>query len=255
MTEGDADDFRRSLAERLGDNTVRRHCSRARQFFGAAVKRRLLGTNPFGSMKRLTVQGSPDRFYFVTVEETEKVLAACPDGQWRLLVALARFGGLRTPSESLLVAWRDVDWAASRLTVHSPKTEHCGKGTRVVPIFPELLPHLEAAWEQAEPGAEFAVTRYRDGRQNLRTHLERIICSAGLNPWPKPWQNMRSSRETELVETYPVHVVTNWLGNTPAVAARHYLQTTDQHFQRAIGKPDEKAQRKAQQSGAELART
>ena len=63
---------------------------------------------------------------------------------------------------------------------------------------------------------------------------------------------MRFSRETELVETYPVHVVTNWLGNTPAVAARHYLQTTDQHFQRAIGKPDEKAQRKAQQSEAEL---
>jgi hypothetical protein len=45
------------------------------------------------------------------------------------------------------------------------------------------------------------------------------------------------------------------------VAARHYLQTTDQHFQRAIGeaagageKRSEKAQRKAQQLGAELSR-
>ena len=41
---------------------------------------------------------------------------------------------------------------------------------------------------------------------------------------------MRSSRETELVERFPVHVVTAWLGNTPEIARRHYLQVTDEHF-------------------------
>lgn len=48
---------------------------------------------------------------------------------------------------------------------------------------------------------------------------------------------MRSSRETELVETYPVHVVTAWLANTGSVAAKHYLQTTEEHFEKAVQNP------------------
>jgi hypothetical protein len=45
---------------------------------------------------------------------------------------------------------------------------------------------------------------------------------------------LRASRETELVEKYPVQVVTAWLGNTPSVAMRHYLMTTDEHFDAAV---------------------
>ena len=37
--------------------------------------------------------------------------------------------------------------------------------------------------------------------------MHRIIRRAGLTPWPKPFQNLRSTRETELAETYPLHVV------------------------------------------------
>ena len=70
----------------------------------------------------------------------------------------------------------------------------------------------------------------------LRTQAIRIIKQAGLEPWPKVFQNLRSSRETELVEQFPVHVVTSWLGNTPSVAQKHYLQTHDEHFRKAIEK-------------------
>lgn len=48
-------------------------------------------------------------------------------------------------------------------------------------------------------------------------------------------QNLRSTRETELAETFPIHVVTRWIGNTVPVAAKHYLQLTDEHFDRAVG--------------------
>lgn len=44
---------------------------------------------------------------------------------------------------------------------------------------------------------------------------------------------LRSSRETELADAYPAHVVCSWLGNTPKVAAKHYLQVTSEHFDRA----------------------
>ena len=34
-----------------------------------------------------------------------------------------------------------------------------------------------------------------------------------------------------------MHVVCSWIGNTKAVAAKHYLQTTDEHFRKATQNP------------------
>jgi hypothetical protein len=31
-----------------------------------------------------------------------------------------------------------------------------------------------------------------------------------------------------------MHVVCAWIGNSQAVAAKHYLQTTDEHFEKAL---------------------
>ena len=44
--------------------------------------------------------------------------------------------------------------------------------------------------------------------------------------WPKLWVNPKSTRETELAETYPIHVVTAWLGNSP--------QVTDEQYETAV---------------------
>ncbi|MBN1590959.1 MAG: site-specific integrase [Pirellulales bacterium] len=178
----------------------------------------------------------------MTREEIEKVLEACPDAQWRLIVALSRFGGLRCPSEHLALRWRDVDWARGRFTVHSPKTEHHPGGeSRQLPLFPEVKKYLDEVWEQAEPGTEYVITQYRDTNQNLRSRLLDIIWAAGLKEWPKLFQNMRSTRQTELAEIYPMHVVCDWIGNSAAVAAKHYLQTTDEHFAQASQETVKKA--------------
>ena len=132
------------------------------------------------------------------------------------------------------LCWGDVDWATNRITVRSAKTEHHeGGASRIIPLFPELLPPLREVFEQAEPGAMRIITRYRPSTQNLRTQFHRIIRKAGLEPWPKLFQNLRSSRETELAERWPLHVVCAWIGNSQAVAAKHYLQVTDDHFDRA----------------------
>jgi integrase len=236
ISPGDADEFRLDLMGRLAENTARRFCGRSKQFFRAAVRKKIIRENPFGDMKQCNVKGNPSRFYFITREEAEKVLAACPDAQWRLLFALSRFGGLRCPSEHCGLRWGDVDWERGRITVTSPKTEaHEGGESRQIPIFPELRPYLEEAWEQAEfpSGTEFVITRYRDVNSNLRTSLQRIIRRAGLTPWPKLWQNLRSTRETELAESFPIHVVCAWIGNSQKVAAKHYLQVRDTDFEKA----------------------
>ena len=100
------------------------------------------------------------------------------------------------------------------------------KATRLVPIFPELRPYLEEAWEQAEEGAEFVVSSRGD--DTLGTGMERIIRNAGLEPWPKLFQNCRATRATELVAAgWPEYKVCKWLGHTEVIARRHYWQVTD----------------------------
>ncbi len=141
----------------------------AKQYFRVAVRRRIIRDNPFEGIKT-TAPANPDRMAFVTRGDIQKVLDACPDAEWRLIFALARYGGLRTPSETLGLRWGDIDWANNRITVHSPKTEHhAGKDQRIIPLFPELLPHLQESFDHAVEGAEFVITRYRDAKQNLRT--------------------------------------------------------------------------------------
>jgi len=127
-----------------------------------------------------------------------------------------------------------VDWERGRFLVRSPKTEHHeGGGERWVPIFPELRPYLEDAFERAAPGTVFLINRYRDTNANLRTQLMRIIRRAGVTAWPKLFQNMRASRETELAAEYPLHVVCAWIGNSALIAQKHYLQVTESDFERA----------------------
>jgi len=249
ISPGHADEFRLHLVKGgLGENSVRKHVSIAKQFFRAALRKRLIVENPFAGMKA-SVLPNRERFYFVSVEEARKVLAACPDSQWRLLFALARYGGLRIPSEALELRWVDVNWAESKILVHSVKTEHHGadKATRLIPIFAELRPYLEEVWEQAAPGTEHVITRYRDSNANLRTQLERVIRKAGLEPWEKPWQNCRSTRATELEARFPSHVVRAWLGHSEAIAQRFYLQVTDTDFAKALEPAPEAVRNPVQQ--------
>lgn len=58
---------------------------------------------------------------------------------------------------------------------------------------------------------------------------------AGLAPWPRLFQNLRSTRATELADEFPGHVVSSWLGHSEDIAKEHYRQVTDDHFARATG--------------------
>ena len=233
VTHADADAFLIHLRQLYAGGTAGRTFRMAQQFFRAAIRGRLVAENPFADAK-VPSQVNPAKQFFVTPEMAQRVLDACPDAEWRLLFALSRYGGLRCPSEHLALTWQDVDWERGRFLVHSCKTEHHeGKGERWVPIFPELRPFLEAVFDQAEPGTVHVITCKRYVQQNLRTRFTKIIRRAGLTPWPKLFHNLRASRETELAQSFPLHVVCAWIGNSQLIAAKHYLQVTDADYERA----------------------
>jgi hypothetical protein len=117
---------------------------------------------------------------------------------------------------------------------------HPGKEKRTFPLFPDLREHLQAGFD---PLAIYVVNeRIRASAQgkagwrncNLRTQFERILKRAGLTPWPRLFHNLRSSRQSELAESIPTHVVCEWLGTSDDIARKHYYQVTADHFREAV---------------------
>ena len=72
ITTGDALAWRRNLLKKgLAENTVRRRCAIARQFFRVALRKGLIQANPFADMAGLSVRGNKAREHFVTANQNQ----------------------------------------------------------------------------------------------------------------------------------------------------------------------------------------
>ena len=129
--------------------------------------------------------------------------------------------------------------------MHEPKVEHHpGRGRRTIPIFPELLPHLERAYRERDPEQPLVVPMAR-WKTNIGTEARRIIARAGVPQWEKVFVNLRASRSDELDRTLPPHVVDAWLGHSGKVRRAHYLMVTESDFAEASGRMTKAAQKAA----------
>ncbi len=248
VTVTDADAVKsKMVSEKYARATIASRMRCVRHFFEVAKRRKVIAENPFAHIKG-AIKGDPARRVIIPESSIRRVLDYVIDPEWRLLIGLAYYGGLRVPSEPLAMKWDDVNFGGEkeppRFVVRASKTEHwMSGGIRIVPMFPELVPLFQAVFDQAEEGEVFVIERYRTVGVNLRTQFIRYILKAGLKPWPKLWQNLRASRATMLADIYPSHVCAAWLGHTETVANEYYRQVTEGHFEKA-------AQKTAQQPAA-----
>lgn len=234
ITVADAIDFRRTIRKQYSEAFTAKLIIKARTFWRDAVDRKLVESNVFSKVQAGS-QVNTAKHRYIDRSSIERVIAVCSDPQWKLLIALSRYAGLRCPSEHLALKWSDVDWNAGKITVRAAKTEHHpNRGIRIAPIFVELRPYLLAVHEQRDTENEYVITRYRSANANLRTQFIRFIKKAGLSPWPRLFHNLRASCQTDLAERFPSHVVCDWIGNSEVIAKAHYLQTTEDHFAKAI---------------------
>ena len=254
ITPADADAWRSKIAEggrvrekegprSLSRATVAKRTNIAKAIFSRAKIWKLLTTSPFEHMKSGS-QSNPDRAHYITKEDTQKLLDACPNIQWRALIGIARYAGLCCPSEIRALRWSDLNWEQKSLTVRSPKTEaNPNHAVRIVPICIELQPILtelyavaqEAATEAHENGAVAMVPQAHRAHVNIFLGLKKIIERAGMKPWPRLLQNLRASCATDWAGEHPIHESSKWLGHSPTVAAKHYLQSKDLHFKAVTG--------------------
>jgi len=83
ITEDDAKAWRRYLVEQgLSEATVCKRCRNAKAFFGAAVKKKLVPDNSFSELESGS-KANASRQRFISREDAQKVLDACPDAEWR----------------------------------------------------------------------------------------------------------------------------------------------------------------------------
>ena len=251
ISHEDAAEWRRFLKDLgLSEAAIKTHCGNVKTVLAAAVRRKAITENPFATLKsgptasRYTRYGTPD--------EIERVIDACPDAEWRLLFGLVRYAGLRIPSESHLLIWADVDFECGRMTVRSPKTErHEGHEQRVVPITPRLMGLLQARFDECPEGEERLITI--SGRGALIRPVRRIWARAGVEPWSRLWQTLRSSCEKEWAMTFPQYAVSRWIGHSITVSGKHYANAVpDELLNKASGVAtcaQRNVQRKAHETG------
>jgi integrase len=191
------------------------HVRNAKTAFNSAVREDLIMFNPFDRLKGASRE--PDKNWkYVSLEELDKLLDACRNQGWKLMIALCRLAGLRR-GEAFNLSWSDIDWEGHRLTVIAEKTSR----QRIVPIEPKLYQLLLDAFDQA---AERENRVCPISEHCLWRNFQTIRKRAGLLPWKDAFKVMRRNCETDWAQVYPQYAVSTWIGHGIDVSARHYLQ-------------------------------
>ena len=203
----------------------RRLCSRLKQFFTHAVKTGLIASNPFDELRTASVENT-DRMVYVDASEVCKLIDSTDNTDLNMTLLLTRFAGLRRHECSLL-KWQDFDWRKRQITIRSNKTP----AKRVAPIFTGELREglLEVKQQKGK------MVRWEAESQGSVSCLKKHCTKIGFDLWDKPFQNLRASLLTDLLETHPIKDVCTWLGNSEQVAMKHYAMARNENMRLAAG--------------------
>ena len=230
FTHAKALEYAAYLAKTRSEATKAGYIRDVRRVFNWGRERELIDVNPFDNIARGSFKNK-SRERYITRQEYEAMLDAAMNQEARVLIAFYRIGGLRY-GEALLVRWRDVDFNRKRLLVHSPKTERIkGRDTRLIPLFPELRRELEGLkGTGAVDPDEFVILTHRTTPRKVVNYA---VVKAGLEPWERLVQNLRSSRAIEIYQEYGVIAESEWIGHSERTAKDHYLHLLESDFDRA----------------------
>ncbi len=151
LTKGECERWLRWMTDQkngpgLSPNTAGQHVKRCRQMIRQAVDEGLVEKNVLVGIK-IDLRSDTSKNRYIDADMATAIMDACPDQEWRVIFALARYAGLRCPSEVLRLRWSNIDWDRNRFKVTSPKTDRYGKGERITLRWPELCTELNYWFE------------------------------------------------------------------------------------------------------------
>jgi integrase len=207
------------------ENTARRRFGRAREIFNDALEQDVVLKNVF-KLKSIPVSvGVGDKTY-VPASTIQAVIKHLPADkvEWKLLFAMARFLGVRMPSEIRNMTWEDVNQANGTILIRAQKT----KSQRLVPL-PEEVSSLLSLQHLVVPDGTIHVFPALRHHTNTATTATRFVEQAGFASWKKFWNSLRASCETDMMDRYGLRKACMWIGNSPTIAMKHYslMRKTD----------------------------
>lgn len=223
-----ADDFRLCLLSTgLAPTTVAANVSRAHAMFRRAVRRGLIERNPFDLVPRSMPQPLR-REPQLSDQVAEDLIRAAPDDEWRKLIGLVAYAGLRR-CEAIGITYEAVDYERNRLVVPNIKTSaRTGRLERDVLMEPRLAELLCVTYVD-DPTRKVCIVQV----PSMHRKMHAIIRRAGYDPWPMPFHAWRKWRSSTWKQRYPEFIVDAWLGHSIGVARRHYTQIPEEVYQHA----------------------
>jgi len=219
--------------------TVDRHIREARAIFGQAVTDDLLAANPFDKLPG--GKYVEKEWHYVDSDEFAKLMSAGKP-EWRLMLGLARWAGLRA-EEALELPWRMVDLEKRRIAI-TPRDDWQPKDgdIRTVPIKPGLYELMREARDR-DPTAGWVVPRGSIPIKNIWRDFGPLCKRAGIDRYPKPMHALRRSCITDWAAVHPAYVVQDWAGHSDyRTTTRYYLKVSEGDFDRAAGLAQKEAQ-------------
>ena len=111
--------------------------------YRAAMREGIVSFNPCGTAIADTDTGDSQERKPFTLEEVGKLVEAAPSEEWRGMILVAAFTGLRL-GDAARLSWESVDLDAKKITLIPSKTKRKKREVHI-PIHPDLLAYLLAA--------------------------------------------------------------------------------------------------------------
>ena len=169
------------------------------------------------------------RVVFQTPEEIDKILSACPNDMWRLIVLLGADAGLRR-IEMMNLRWEDVDFKNNQLYIAPSKTVYY----RYVPMTEALKNALQAAKLGATN--EFVVNPSKRGTRvevdYLTVNYRPIAKSVGISSF---LHKLRHTFASQLVQNgVELYTVSKLLGHRNIQTTEIYAHLAPETMQKAV---------------------
>ena len=252
--KADAKEWEASMRLTLSPAATRLHIRNAKALFGSsstgAIGLELIDANPFVLLKSGSVAGTKSH---VSEADAEKVRLELSPAH-RVPFVLARYCGLRTPSETATLTWNRIVFDKLRIVVIDRKRSRVEDDRpefqvreRVVLRAPRAEPDLLAAGERRDRDDSPVVTVNQDPK-HLHRAIQAATLRAGLPTWPKTLQTLRQSAENDWRSRYPVHVVEEWMGHADSVGRRNYASVDERWY---VSNPEQRGNHSENGAGKE----
>ncbi len=195
-----------------------------------------LKVNPMKRVKPLKVDDKKP-FRFLTSEECERFLAACPQNLYPMYFTFLSTGMRKAELEHL--RWNDIDLRSQKILIRRKADWQPKTGEREIPMSDDLIELLEAIRKKSKPAVDdhvFNVLGNGKSHNMLRTELIKIGIKAGIEGLTKV-HTLRHTFASHLVMAgVDLPTIQKLMGHSDIETTMIYAHLAPDHLAKAVNK-------------------